>query len=118
MTKLILSALWAWLKDTQIAKGAATTAVGTSVGFITILGVVDSKIGEVKQVIQLENSQTAERVHRVELYLDQRKELRDFQLNSLKEEIKYIRGSVDAMNATIMTIKQNTDENRRNQRSR
>lgn len=116
MMKIVLSALWAWVKDTQIAKGAATTAVGTSVGFITILGVVDAKVVELKQTIKVESVATNHRVSNIENYLEQRKEFLDFQHDTLKEEMKYMRGSLDAMNQTLMTIKNNTDESRRRSR--
>ena len=98
--QLILSLVWQWFKDAQFHKMAASTAAGTSIGFITVMGVLETRIDKVNADV------THSQVEIIELqnFVKNRKELTDERFQRIDHDLKYLKGAIDATNQNILDV--------------
>jgi hypothetical protein len=90
-----------WWKQSQVAKGAVTVAMGSSFGFVAMMGLMKEQIAEV-------NASTDAKV----LALDKKVfdfaavkgQMRDEQFRQIHEELKYQRGAIDATNQNVLDV--------------
>lgn len=100
----ILTLIWNWLKDAQFHKTAASTAAGTSIGLLTVIGVLEQKIETVKAEVKIEIQDVKAHVEQVDSFVQHRKEITDERFEHIDQGLKYLRGAIDVTNQNILNL--------------
>jgi hypothetical protein len=101
MGKVIIQVIADWFTQSQIAKGTATVAMGSSIGFITIMGFFKEQIIEVRAETKMQIEQLE--IRQLERMLA-RKEHIDYKLKQIDENYVYLRGAIDETNQNVLLI--------------
>lgn len=102
--QFIFALVWAWLKDTQFHKTAASAAAGTSVGMLTVVGILEQKLDTVKADVKVEIHGVKSHIERVDSFVQHRKEITDERFEHIDNNLKYLRGAVDVTNQNILNL--------------
>ncbi len=101
MGAFILNVIAEWWKQSQVAKGTVTIAMGSSIGFVTMMGIFKEQIADVNasidKKIEVSEVQTLQRM------LDQ-KMYNDAQFRQIHEDYVYLRGAIDVTNQNVLSI--------------
>jgi peptidoglycan hydrolase CwlO-like protein len=100
----ILTVLWNWLKDSSFHKTAASAAAGTSVGMLTVLGLLEQKIETVRAEVKVEITQLQGSVTKIDDFVQHRKEITDERFEHIDQSLKYLRGAIDVTNQNILNL--------------
>lgn len=102
--QFIWALIWQWIKDTQFHKMAASTAAGTSLGFVTMMSVFDAKLEKVHadftQKVQVLERKTVD----VDHFINARKELTDERFEHIDTDLKYLKGAIDVTNQNVLQL--------------
>jgi hypothetical protein len=112
MINTVLTLCWAFLKDSAFHKRAASAAAGTSIGMMTVLGILRGEIKEVKADLKKEIEINREYSGSIEVTLAQRKEIVDERFDIINENLKYLRGAIDATNQNILNLSRDSKKTR------
>ena len=110
--QFIIALIWGWIKDTQFHKTAASAAAGTSIGMMTVLGLLEQKIDTVKAEVKYEMIAIKSHVADVDNFVKARKELTDERFVEINQKLNYMRGAIDATNQHILNLSQDLKRNR------
>lgn len=100
----IFSLLWSWLKDTQFHKTAASAAAGTSIGMMTVLGLLEEKIDFAKAEMKVEIHEVKTNIEQVDAFVQYRKEITDERFLEINKNLTYMRGAIDVTNQNILNL--------------
>lgn len=100
----VLQIVLQWLRDTQFHKMAASTAAGTSLGFLTMMSVFDAKLEKANADFDKRSTVIESKVMDVEHFIKARKELTDERFMHIDAELKYMRGAIDATNQNVLRL--------------
>lgn len=97
----LASVLWHWLKESKVAKGTVTVAMGSSISFYALMGILREQISEVNATIDKKII-----IHKdfVALELALTNEMREKQFQDIHYELKYLRGAVDETNRNVLKL--------------
>lgn len=108
----IFSLLWAWIKDSQFHKTAASAAAGTSVGMLTVLGILEQKIDTVKAEVKSDIVIIKEDVREIDLFVKHRKEITDERFGDLNKRLDYLIRGIDGVKQDILHLSQDVKRSR------
>lgn len=100
----LLSLLWTWIKDSQFHKTAASAAAGTSVGMLTVLGILEQKIETVKADVTVEIVRVKSNVEELDGFVKHRKEITDERFEHIDDSLRYLRHAIDVTNQNILNL--------------
>jgi hypothetical protein len=102
--QFLFTLLWNWIKDTQFHKTAASAAAGTSIGMLTILGLLEQKIDTAKAEMSLEVINIKTNVEKLDDFVKYRKAITDERFEHIDQNLKYLRGAIDVTNQNILNL--------------
>lgn len=102
----------AWMTDTKFHVKAASTAAGTSIGMITVLGILETKIDKAKSDIEMKLERSSFDIKVIKHTADERKILVDERFLDLHEDMKYMRGAIDATNQNVLQLSRDLKQRR------
>lgn len=108
----ILNVLWNWLKDTQFHKSAASAAAGTSIGIMTVIGILEQKMDTAKAEIKVEVVQLKADLDHIDQFVKARKEVTDERFENIDSNLKYLRGAIDVTNQNILNLSHDLKRNK------
>lgn len=100
----IFSLLWSWVKDSQFHKTAASAAAGTSIGMMTVLGMLEQKIDSAKAEMKVEVQEVKVHVEELDSFVQHRKEITDERFQSIDKNLTYLKGAIDVTNQNILNL--------------
>ena len=107
----VLGIIWNWIKDAQFHKTAASAAAGTSIGLLTVMTLVDQRIDTAKAELagKLYSLSSELRVSDQSVVI--RKEVIDQRFEIIDQNLKYLRGAIDATNQNILLLSREIKRN-------
>jgi len=102
--QFIFTLFWNWIKDTQFHKTAASAAAGTSIGMMTVLGLLEQKIDTVKAEVKVEVNEVRVNLEEIDSFVKHRKEITDERFENIDQNLKYLRGAIDVTNQNILNL--------------
>ena len=100
----IFSLLWSWVRDSQFHKTAASAAAGTSIGMMTVLGMLEQKIETVRADVKNEVIQVRAHVEQIDSFVKHRKEITDERFQNIDKGLVYLKGAIDVTNQNILHL--------------
>lgn len=93
--------LWHWLKESKVAKGTVTVAMGSSISFYALMGFIKEQIETVNAAVDKKILIEKEIVN---LELSITNEMREKQFQNIHYELKYLRGAIDETNRNVLRL--------------
>lgn len=104
MINALFALLWQWIRDAQFHKMAASTAAGTSIGFVTLLGIMDNKIDDAKAEMTKKIEYNRTDLTLMSEAIKARKELTDERFQTIEKNFNYLKAAADITNANILRL--------------
>lgn len=110
--QFLATLFWNWIKDSQFHKTAASAAAGTSIGMLTVIGVLEQKIETVKADVRAEVSDTLHRVEQLQKDFVSRNNLIDERFDTVSDHYRYLRGAIDVTNQNVLNLSHELKRNK------
>jgi len=101
MGKFLINLIVEWFKQSQVAKGAVTVAMGSSIGYVAIIGYTQKQIDTASAATDIKIESSKKEIYDKMMLL---KSARDDQYQQIREELKYQRGAIDATRDSVLDV--------------
>lgn len=102
--QFLFTLIWTWFKDAQFHKTAASAAAGTSVGMLTVFGLLEQKIDSAKAEMKVEVHGVKTHIEQLDAFVQYRKEITDERFQNIDKNLIYLKGAIDVTNQNILNL--------------